>query len=278
MGFSADFLGLIQRLMRCLRNGVAFRLGRVTRPRGFVVLNGWRDYFEPFCEEADAPLLELLNISQFPYGRRFPMAAWVARRWLRATTRPRSQFFMFDELEKLRDRRSTPRFADEEYLSTRRDLISLIWKYTAETRDAVEAWKKSVRLPAEYLALVIRRGDKVIEHPYVEVERYAQKLSETATAIRPLFVATDDVRLIPKIAEVLRDREVVWLDDKGFTGYDHAGFKALPAAERRRRTVRLFAQLEILKEARLLFGSETTNVAWLAYAQRGGEGVIWVDN
>ena len=44
-GFSADYLGLADKLMRCLQLGIGFRLCKITVPRGFITKHGWTDYF-----------------------------------------------------------------------------------------------------------------------------------------------------------------------------------------------------------------------------------------
>jgi hypothetical protein len=276
-GFGADYLGFLNRLMTCLRFGIGFRFGTVARPRGFIVQHGWSDYFLPFCGEVDAPLIQLLNVSQFPYARKIPITRSLAGAWLRLLSQPRADYFMFDGLPEL-GVLGPPIFSDNEnFLSARQHLISILWVYNSETGEAVDALQQSVDLPKTYAAICIRRGDKAIEFPYVEIERYAERIFAVAGAGIPIFIATDDVGILPRCREVLNECQLVALSDQDMTGYDHALFKALPAAERKRRTIRFFAQLEFLRAATLFFGSKTTNVAWLTNAHRGGEGVFWVD-
>src|SRR4051812_37063453 len=73
-GFGADYLGLLSRLITCISLGIGFRFGKVIRPRGFVTNRGWSDYFEPFCDEVEAPWIDRLNVWQFPYARIMPFA------------------------------------------------------------------------------------------------------------------------------------------------------------------------------------------------------------
>jgi hypothetical protein len=141
----------------------------------------------------------------------------------------------------------------------------------------VEAIKQEVRVPKDYLAINVRRGDKVIEHAYVGNDCYAERINSLALGIRSIFIATDDGRVIPEISQVMPDYEFISLAERNSKGYVHSDFKSLPSAERRRRILRLLAELELMRDANLFIGSKTTNVSWMANAHRGGEGVIWVD-
>ena len=127
------------------------------------------------------------------------------------------------------------------------------------------------------MAVCIRRGDKITEHAYVGIDRYAESIKFLARGIRTVFIASDDTRVIPEISEVMPDYEFISLTEGNSKGYIHSEFKSLPSAERRRRTLRFFAQLELMRDANLIIGSKTTNVSWMANAHRGGEGVAWVN-
>jgi hypothetical protein len=71
----------------------------------------------------------------------------------------------------------------------------------------VEAIKQEVRVPKDYLAICIRRGDKINEHAYVGIDRYAELINSSARGIRTIFIATDDARVIADIAELMPDYE-----------------------------------------------------------------------
>jgi Alpha-(1,6)-fucosyltransferase N- and catalytic domains len=276
-GFNADCLGLLAKLMACLQLGIGLRLCKITLPQGFVTQNGWTDYFEPFCDEATGPLLDRINRHHFPYGKKFPVTKYLARYWLKSFCRPRADYFMFDDLGKT-EILGPPIFEpNEDYLLARRDLIRILWTYSPETREEVEAIKQEVRVPKDYLAINVRRGDKIIEHAYVGNDCYAGRINSLALGIRSIFIATDDGRVIPEISQVMPDYEFISLAERNSKGYVHSDFKSLPSAERRRRILRLLAELELMRDANLFIGSKTTNVSWMANAHRGGEGVIWVD-
>jgi hypothetical protein len=275
MGFGADYLGLVDKLMACLQFGVGFRLCEIRSPQGFVIKNGWTDYFEPFCDVATGALLDRINRHQFPFAKKFPVVKHAARLWLKCATRPPVDYFQFDHLKI--EHLGPPIFeANENYLSARRDLIRLLWTYNAETACEVERIKDEIS-PKNYLGICIRRGDKIAEYSYIDIDRYVESITALASDTRTVFVATDDVRTISEISSIMPHYIFISLTENNARGYIHSEFKSLPSEERRRRTLRFFAQLELLRDASLFIGSRTTNVSWMVNAHRGGDGVVWLD-
>lgn len=277
MGFCADYSGLTKKLMACLQFGVGFRLNKIKRPRGFIVESGWNDYFEPFCGEVEAPLIESLNRGTFPYAKKIPITKPLVKLWLKALSKPKAEYFAFDELGPLDYLRPPVFFSGENYMSARRDLINMLWVYNAKTVEEVEKVKQELDIRGEYAAVCIRRGDKNIEHPYVDIEKYVDILRAEEIKSKKIFVATDDYSVVRGIAEIMPEYEFLTLTEPSADGYVHTKFKALPAVERRRRTVRFFAQLEVLRDAYIFIGSKTTNVSFFTNAFRGGESVAWAD-
>ncbi|MES2632434.1 MAG: hypothetical protein V4669_05650 [Pseudomonadota bacterium] len=278
-GFGADYLGFVSKLMWCLQHRVGFRFAEVRHPIGFITARGWTDYFEPFCGEAQGPFLDRLNVHAFPYPRRLPFLKTLAGAWLRATVQPASQYFSFDDLEKV-DARLRQGLASIDFLKDRQALIAILWRYNFETMREVQQIKQQARrLPesARYFAICVRRGDKRMEHGYVGVQRYAEAIAQRAGSLRTMFLATDDASVVDEVRRAMPDFNVLSLTDPISTGYVHRAFSSLPASDRRRQTLRFFAQLELMRDASFFIGSRTTNVSWMVNAMRGGGGVDWVD-
>jgi hypothetical protein len=191
-------------------------------------------------------------------------------------TRPRADYFQFDDLKI--ETLGPPAFEpNENYLFARRDLIRLLWTYNAETAVEVDRIKDEIKVPKEHLAICIRRGDKIAEYSYVDIDLYVKSINTLGRDVRTVFVATDDVRVVSQISRLMPHYEFLSLTDDNASGYVHSEFKSLPANERRRRTLRFFAQLEFMRDATLFIGSRTTNVSWIVNAHRGGDAVTWVD-
>jgi hypothetical protein len=92
-----------------------------------------------------------------------------------------------------------------------------------------------------------------------------------------IFVATDAAEVIDELILACPEYRFKSLTESDASGYVHASFKTQPPEERRRQTVRFFAQLEYLRDSTTFIGSKTTNVSWITNAFRGGRQVIWVD-
>jgi hypothetical protein len=110
----------------------------------------------------------------------------------------------------------------------------------------------------------------------VEVREYAAAVRDCRFDGLPVVVASDDARVVPELSSLLPGREILSLADRQSRGYVHAEFKKMPAGTRRQNTLRYFAQLEAMRDAKLFIGSESTNVAWLVNVFRAGEGMVWV--
>jgi hypothetical protein len=276
-GFGSTYSGFLHYLMLCLRQGVGFRLTKIQRPQGFIERLGWRDYFLPFCQETSGPLLEELNRHHFPADGKFPILRPLARAWLRRFTKPRAQYFAFDE--SLPIPICGPSFFDdpEDFYACRKALMSALWLYNDQTLDDVSTFKDLLPEAKTMVSMCIRRGDKTIEHPYVRLEKYAIALDQAGIQSGEIFVATDDHSCIGELETVLTQFTIHTLSQPQDSGYIHADFKKLPAIERRRRTTRFFAQYEMLRDSSLCITTQTTNVSWMVNAARGGNGMIWVD-
>ena len=104
----------------------------------------------------------------------------------------------------------------------------------------------------------------------VGVDRYVELIVSLARGIRTIFIASDSGIVFREISELIPDYKCISLTEGNAKGYIHSEFKSLPAAERRRRTLRFFVQLELMRDANLFLGSKTTNVSWIVNAFRGG--------
>lgn len=277
MGFGADYLSLLNKVMTCLVHGVGFRLGEIKKPQGFITKLGWNDYFEPFCGIVKAPLLDFVNRGQFPYAKKFPLIKPLARLWLTTLTSPRSHYFNFVTPGPI-DKLGPPIFhPNEDFLIARRHLVRMLWIYNKETVEEVNLIKQEIEAGDSYAAICIRRGDKYTEHPYVGIRNYIDFLDSLGGNWQKLFIGTDDITVVQEIAAAMPGTECVSLTELSSKGYVNTDFRALSASERRRRTIRFFAQLEMMRDASIFLGSKTTNVSWLVNAHRGGERVLWVD-
>jgi hypothetical protein len=276
MGFGADYMGLLSRLMSCLECGIKFSLCKIRSPQGFSVANGWSDYFEPFFDEVDSPLMGLLNRHEFPYQRIFPLTKTLARAWLRNYTQPQTTFFAFDKLPQLCNPNHASLFdLDLDWVQARGVIMKLLWKLNVQTQNEVSRSITSARIPERFYAMHIRRGDKKKEFALVPIEKYVFTVNNLPEKHLPLFVASDDFLVVDHLRRALPRREIISFAAPSAQGHDNAKFNMLPLEKRRMLTVALFADLECLRRAQLFVGTQTSNIGWMINSFREGEGIVW---
>ncbi len=277
MGFGADYMGLLSRLMSCLECGIKLSLCRIRHPQGFSVANGWSDYFEPFFDEVDCPLMGLFNRHEFPYQKKFPPTRILAGIWLRRFTQPQTTFFAFDTLRRF-ENTSLPVLFDPnvDWVQARALIMNSLWRFNDHTYDEVSCVLSRMHLPRRFFAMHIRRGDKHKEFAFVSLERYIDAVNSLSDECLPLFIASDDFSVVDHLRRALPNREIFSFADPCANGYDNPSYNMLPPQTRRMLTVALFADLEILRRAEVFIGTQTSNIGWMINSFRGGEGILWV--
>lgn len=274
-GFCADMTWMMTQLVKCLQFGYGFSLGRVTHPTNFCISKGWEDFFLPFCGEVSAPGLQVLNDRMFSYSRRASAIRPIIRTWLRAKTYPPANYFMFDQLADLSSL-SPPFFWNHQpFFSACAELLTLIWKYNKPMSERVASWKAHIPNPP-HLSLIIRRGDKDAEHPYVAVTRYLEVIGSLPRPVGIVFIASDDDRIISEFLDAAPRLEAIVLPSLGLQGYHHASFSSLPPDEKLWHLARFFAQLEICMDSSVCIGSPTTNVTTFVRMLRGDHAMLMV--
>jgi hypothetical protein len=150
----------------------------------------------------------------------------------------------------------------EDYWGNMQALMRLLWTYDAEATQAVAAYQAASQPHAAYNAVHVRRGDKKDEAGIHNLQVYVDAIRRLDTNIRKIFVATDDIRIVDPLRNALGpDYEVQSNSQSNVgTGYDQTQFNSAPVSLRRERTLRFFAELEVMFLADHFIGASTSNV------------------
>jgi hypothetical protein len=150
--------------------------------------DGWTDYFEPFCPAA----------AEIP-------AAQIEERF-RFTLRGDRDHFM-----KLRafdpGSISFGIFRISGIQPMIRHFMRLLFRLSYDTRRGVDALRDRLALPSDYVAVHVRRGDKVgdedVSYP---VGRYFREIEDLGEAA--VFVMSDDYGAVEEVSEYLASRRL----------------------------------------------------------------------
>jgi hypothetical protein len=275
-GFCAEMLGLVRSMMCCLHRRTRLCTSTGGRPLGVGIAKGYTDYFEPLFPEIDAGVLNALNLRSVRGSGRFPLLRRGGRGLWRAATG--AQHFMMDDIGPLPSRLIVPELSiDAGYWDACALLTRLAWGYRADVATDVEDTVSQWRIPASYLSVHLRRGDKTVESPYVSVTTYAAALVAARPEGGVVVVASDDGSAIRELAALVASQfQIIPCSPVDDRGYRRDEFNRLPPGERFHRVKRFLAELEVLRGGDVFIGSAGSNVTYLIEMMRAGEGVVQV--
>jgi hypothetical protein len=275
-GFGAEMIHLLHSVVACLQNEVQFCLGEAREPRGFAVERGWGDYFEPIFPVVPGRFLGLLNRPIFPLNR-LPAARFLARCCLKSLYGYHYRF-LFDDIGPISARIRVPQLGlDEEYWSGIRQISNAIWVLHPQVASRLQSYRDRAALRVPYLAVHVRRGDKISEAPYTPVDAYLRvlrTLAPSSASKLPLYLATDDIRIVDEFRTALPAWEVINVAAMHSLGHHESRFNAASPEQRWEQTVFLLFELEVMKNAHWFIGASPSNIYFLTRYRRANERII----
>jgi hypothetical protein len=274
-GFSAEFIHVLKAVTKCLDLRIQFCLQSNVRPKGFAVRRGWTDYFEPLFPEITLPgAAAVMNRVHFPLGR-IPLLKSLSRTCLKAACN--CSYFVFDEFVSYPPARlSLPALGlGDDYWGDMQTIACLLWTYNEQTAQAVASYRATLQPGSAYNAVHVRRGDKEDEAGIHQLQVYVNAIRRLDSKICNIFVATDDIRIIGPLRDALGPNYNVQSNSESDVGngYDQARFNSAPISLRQERTLRFFAELEVMFLADHFIGASTSNVFNIVQYMRANRNV-----
>lgn len=266
-GFYSEFNNMVLAILYCQRHDIDFIL--YSSDANFGHSKGWNDFFLPFCHETRNPVHHYIN-------HRFSVPTGGKRKLLYDTYKhlhPHTSLTseLWDNFRHI-DQNELP---SEDIRNLSSTIIENIYRFNPSTQQQVNSLIDSVDLPKEYVGFHIRGGDKTSEHDILTLSEYITK-AEVMTDLRDAFVYTDDYRFI----EALQVQYPYWnfrtLTPTEDRGYFHNDFLKLDATTRIKKTVNMFASMELLSQASLSFCTFSSNIG-MFLGMRMGKRTIGVD-
>ena len=155
-------------------------------------------------------------------------------------------------------------------------LHNMVWRYNEETREQVDCLIKHVNMEDPYFGIYIRAGDKHVEHPLIEVDKYIEKAIELSN-LKSAFVLTDDYRVYNELQEKLPDWTLKTLCLPEQQGYFHWTYRQNSKQIVKRDHIRLFASMDILEKSDYFIGSFSSNPGMHMGIRKGSARCFGVD-
>lgn len=281
-GFGSEVLLMLLARLYAIVNGYDFALA--SRSSNIARVNGWSDYFEPFCEDIVHPFASEDSVID-------TLASWK-RRCLRGSAaralgliRRRRILFSFHVWRSI----WTPSFVERRFLlpgfevpvdaySALRTLLSDVWKPRAETVAAIrERLRPFDYLGERFVGIHIRRGDKRLEASPIPAEAYARAAEEADPNVQACFVASDSREAVDELAAARPKWTIAALATPQNIGHEQSVFNQGSAVMRHHLVLDLLAEIEILAKASFFVGTFSSNIGVLLALLRGKDTCYGVD-
>jgi hypothetical protein len=261
-GFFSEYNNMILAMLYCLKHEICFQL--YSQNANFAT-RGITDFFEPFCNEDTNAEHELYN-PRYDYPFLQNLFHTVQRKRERFKRLNRIDYLTADLWNDFRDQAFAQEIFNIPELGihgdTRRaggQLIELIWKYNTQTQSMIKQKIAAVPLPAEYVGLHIRRGDKSKETRPIESEKYFSLIDQEFSK-HNVFVSTDDYQVIIELKKSFPGWNIFTLCGAEEKGYFHREFIKLAPERKRNEILNLLASMDILANAQLFVGTLSSNI------------------
>lgn len=263
---------MILAVLYCLEYNLEFCL--YTRSWSATIEKGWQDYFVPFCCQYD----DLYLYRPPGYGSSFERAFYFYQKYFMPHC-----LFLYDIWDRIRSNEFRNReFAipelgiDGDIFHAKQVILKMIYCYNDMTQETVHSKDQLLESMKPYIAIHIRRGDKVKgftkEAEYIEATQYINKIKRIDSGITNIFIATDAYQAF---ADFQRLCPANWrvttfcLPHK--RGHQQLIFNLQPKQNKKNAMLDLFIDLHFLSKAEIFIGTYSSNIGRFVALFRGGD-------
>lgn len=259
-GFYSEYIGMVSAILYCLKYGYRFKL--YSKTGNFAYEKGWTDFFEPFCDETTDNIHQLYNARYTkPRIRSKHKLKWLKYRMLHPKT-----YLTFELWDKFFCKEfdcehfGIPQLGINGRLREAATVITeMIYRHNEATLREIDTLRATLQLNEPYVALHVRRGDKVKEHELSPLEKHMEAM-ESRTNLRTIFISTDDYKVISEFQQKYPNWKVYTLTEPHEQGYQYQEFEARGASEKKLEMIKLFTSIEIVRQSELFVGTYTSNI------------------
>lgn len=274
-GLCAELVGILKGVIRSWQSGYCFSIGVSGNALGTNTPNGWNDLFYSIFPEKSNFLYYYLNRYQLPYSRRLPFINSLASMILRKYSD--GDIFMLNQskLSSLPGRIVFPDLdVDAPYWKGMSSVANTIFEPIDEIMGLVEGARNELELPERYLAVHLRRGDKVTEIPYTETKSYVQLIETNFLDYKDVFVASDDYAAVEVFHKAMPHMNIITMSQESDSGYDQAVFNMLSSERRLKELKRFLVELRLMQDSHTFIGSSTSNIYYFLQYMRGNQNIF----
>ncbi|GAA4352866.1 hypothetical protein GCM10023185_12940 [Hymenobacter saemangeumensis] len=267
-GFFSEYNNMVLAMLYCLQQRIRFVL--YSDRTHFALRDGWNDFFEAFPAATTFRLHRDYNLRPYIIGQsteprlqklvkyRGIVAAYKALARVDYLTQDLWAFHRDPAFAQARFDLPELGWQDTPLLAAAQDLIRAFWRYNAQSAALVAEFRESVALPAAYVALHVRAGDKFTEAQLYDFREYMGPAAELAPG-RQAFVLTDDYTVLEQLRAQYPGWQFHTLCEPTERGYFHRDFVRQSPQHKYRQHLKLFAGMDICAAATAFIGTYSSN-------------------
>jgi hypothetical protein len=260
-GYCAEIIEVGYYSYWCSRLGIEFNLQVDQHPKGISCFNGWQDYFNPLFKTVSSSSIACsLNRHTVSALRQ----SWLpVRRKALKLLHPDYLFFTFDMNE------VATRFAckaNATFINVGAEInqhFNYIYSLNSFVMSKVHERMRELQTPGKYCVFHIRRGDKIKEASYADIQKYISGYKTLYPHLdMPIYVMTDSIGVIKSCLAKLPS-DIIFGHSTlpcNQAGYDQVVFNTLSPADRYSKTLEIIIDLEIARGSEAFWGTQTSNI------------------
>lgn len=259
-----------------------------TRNWNARIKKGWRDYFEPVLPESNCLMCSqcVVYTKRKPWwGNLYynPSAFWGYYAFYMMN----KVFLLFNPKTELgcdvfMKMRSKNFIGKHENIRNDYSLVlKRILKLNLDTLNYMQKERDKLGLPADYIAVHIRRGDKITscEMKEIDLSLYVDAIKGKSHISRNVFIATDDASVVDELKSVLSTDGFHVYSNAAVAqnGFDESSFNSKDRQSRYRDTLNILLDMDIMIHSLFFIGTYSSNVSRIVPLYIGFENSLSLD-
>ncbi|MEI0698589.1 hypothetical protein R4K92_06610 [Brachyspira intermedia] len=255
-GFFSEFNNMILSIIYCLVNKINFKI--YSKTANFSSGIGWEEFFKPFCNEVFHELY-------FQYNSRYynPNLSNLIKV---IKLEHNIDYFTQDIFDCIKKSEFLNINFNIEKLNIKGNIKEVfgiiaknIYRFNKKTEEEIQTLIKKLNLPQNYIAAHIRAGDKIMESSLISYDTYIKTIKKYSN-LKDLFIFTDDYSIVNNIKQKYGSMYNIYtLTNKNEKGYTLNKLNSKSNEEKHKELIKLFAMIELCRNANICFGTYTTN-------------------
>lgn len=260
-GLFSEINYMIYAMLYCLEHKIQFILTSVNA--NYAPDKGWEEFFLPFCDQNfdkfHAGKLNVRHKNDIQKSIRRSLKALIYKKNHRVSLTQ-------DIFEKLIPAHAgvLVNIPELNWQGKSNDLIKplveMVWRFNPQTRIEIDTIIDNLKLPSKYVAMQIRRGDKITIEKNIDAhpDKYMEELSKLSH-IKNVLILCDDCSDLSYLKENYKDYKFYSICQPIEKGYSNENFQNLCWEKKRKMTIDLFATIDAMIKAELFLSTGIAN-------------------